>query len=221
MEKNETVIFNDKLGRLWLKGFKGLVKDLGLSGEISPELLLQVPDLYRVEEDRSLTKAEKNLVQSVLKKAIEACVKERAREGKALKADILGHLRDLEKQQAVILKLRKKSEKFFKEKYALRLQRLQDSEEIDPTRMMHEVALLVEKTDISEELQRLKMHISEVVSLVVKGGRVGKKLDFFAQELLREINTIGSKSAMAEITQSVVQGKSIIEKFREQVQNVE
>ncbi|RME17025.1 MAG: DUF1732 domain-containing protein, partial [Bdellovibrio sp.] len=80
---------------------------------------------------------------------------------------------------------------------------------------------LLERSDISEEITRLKEHIRHVQELLKQPERVGKKLDFYFQELLREVNTIGSKSQFVDLTVLVVEAKDIIEKLREQVQNVE
>ena len=94
-------------------------------------------------------------------------------------------------------------------------------DEIDEQRLAQEVIIYVDKSDISEEIQRLGAHINAIKSLMNQKGSIGKKLDFYAQELLREVNTIGSKSSTAELTHVVVEAKGIVEKYREQVQNVE
>ena len=91
----------------------------------------------------------------------------------------------------------------------------------DPARLAVEAALAVDRTDVHEELVRLAEHVRVCRTLVGGTGARGKKLDFYGQELLREVNTIGSKAQGAALTQVVVSAKSIIEKFREQVQNIE
>src|SRR5690606_14477481 len=93
--------------------------------------------------------------------------------------------------------------------------------EIEPQRIGQEVALLLEKSDINEELVRLQEHMKNYKNLLAATGPLGKKLDFYTQELLREVNTIGSKSSVSELTHIVVEAKTIIERMREQVQNVE
>jgi len=87
--------------------------------------------------------------------------------------------------------------------------------------LSQEVVIQVERSDINEELSRLKEHIRNYRSLLAAAEPVGKKLDFYTQELLREVNTIGSKSSVSKLTQIVVQAKTLIERLREQVQNVE
>jgi len=92
---------------------------------------------------------------------------------------------------------------------------------VDAQRLAQEAALQADKMDISEEVVRLKAHISAYSSELTKPGAKGKKLDFFTQELLREVNTIASKSSYAKINHLSVEAKSIIEKIKEQVQNLE
>ncbi|MNT90045.1 hypothetical protein D3C72_2308760 [compost metagenome] len=87
--------------------------------------------------------------------------------------------------------------------------------------MSQEIVIQLEKADINEELSRLSEHIKNYSQLVSSATAEGKKLDFYTQELLREVNTIGSKSQVAKITQAVVEAKTLIERLREQVQNVQ
>jgi len=91
----------------------------------------------------------------------------------------------------------------------------------NPDVIEREVVLMTDRTDVSEELARLKSHFEQMESTVVNGGEVGKKLDFLTQELFREVNTIGSKTNENAITHRVVDMKGLIEKIREQVQNLE
>jgi uncharacterized protein (TIGR00255 family) len=92
---------------------------------------------------------------------------------------------------------------------------------IDPQRLAQEVALLADRADVTEELVRLASHLEQARALIAGKDSAGRRLDFLVQELGRELNTIGSKSAAAEITARVVEGKAVLEKVREQVQNVE
>ena len=92
---------------------------------------------------------------------------------------------------------------------------------MDSARLSQEVVIQLEKSDINEELARLKEHIKNYRHLFSATGAQGKKLDFYTQELLREVNTIGSKSSVSKLTQIVVQAKTLIERLREQVQNIE
>ena len=101
-----------------------------------------------------------------------------------------------------------------------RLEKLTTDRDLDPQRLAQEVAYLADRADVTEELTRLDSHISQFYT-VVKSDEGGRKLEFLLQEMGREVNTIGSKSQEAEITTLVVDSKAILEKLREQVQNVE
>jgi uncharacterized protein (TIGR00255 family) len=92
---------------------------------------------------------------------------------------------------------------------------------LDPTRLAQEVALLAERADVTEELVRLASHLEQARALVTGAGASGRRLDFLVQEIGRELNTIGSKSAATEISSAIVEAKAVLEKVREQVQNVE
>ncbi|MBA3394092.1 MAG: DUF1732 domain-containing protein, partial [Deltaproteobacteria bacterium] len=92
---------------------------------------------------------------------------------------------------------------------------------VDPIRLAQEVATLADRADVTEELVRLASHVEQARSLLAAGGAAGRRLDFLVQEIGRELNTIGSKSAVAEISAAVVEAKAVLEKVREQVQNVE
>jgi uncharacterized protein (TIGR00255 family) len=93
--------------------------------------------------------------------------------------------------------------------------------ELDATRVEQEMVLLAQKMDVAEELDRLNSHVSETMSILKKGGAVGRRLDFMMQEFNREANTLGSKSINSEVTQSAVEMKVLIEQMREQIQNIE
>jgi uncharacterized protein (TIGR00255 family) len=92
---------------------------------------------------------------------------------------------------------------------------------LDPARLATEVAVWADKTDVSEELARLRAHLAQLATLLAGDGPVGRTLDFLIQEIHREVNTIGSKADDLEISQAIIAAKSTLEKMREQVQNLE
>ena len=102
-----------------------------------------------------------------------------------------------------------------------RVRRLLDDVQVDPARLAQEVAVFADRADISEELVRLTSHLDQARTLVESHAAVGRRLDFLVQEIGRELNTIGSKSTVVEISAAIVEAKSVLEKIREQVQNVE
>ncbi|MCB0408161.1 MAG: DUF1732 domain-containing protein, partial [Bdellovibrionales bacterium] len=148
--------------------------------------------------------------------------KERDREGKALKKELLHLLSQLKKSLKTVESMTESIRKELEKRFGDRLSQFSTGIDIDPQRVAQEVAVALDKCDIREEISRLDEHLSMFQSLVDNDSEPrGKKLDFYCQELLREFNTIGSKSSQAKLTQTVVDAKSIIEKLREQVQNIE
>ena len=220
---SQQIHFNEELAKNWLKGFHGVSKKLKLEPVKDSMVLLQIPDFIflKPEDESSLKPGEKAALFKIFDRALSDCFKIKDREGVSLKRDLKGYLQALFKQLVLIKKMRGQVLKDLDKKYKNRLGKLGFSGDIDPQRLAQEIVIQMDKSDISEEIQRLETHI-EAAGLVISGsGSLGKKLDFYAQELLREINTIGSKSANSQLTQIVVESKTLVEKYREQVQNVE
>lgn len=219
------VVINTKLAQEYLKSFKKLAKDLKMSEAIRFDLISRQNDVIVIEETDTLNPQEIVL----LKKAFEAALKkfeaEKIREGLALKKDLSKNLKDLQKHILKVSKLRDDANKILQEKFEAkikaRLPKEMAGHSIDPQRISQEIVIQLEKADINEELIRLTEHLKNFEKLIESSVVEGKKLDFYTQELLREVNTIGSKSQVAGITESVVEAKTLIERIREQVQNIE
>ncbi len=221
---SRTTINSDiELGRKWLKEYKKLSKGLKLNNSEDPsliEILKSVPVLS-TGENKDVNPAEKKAFFKSLDMAIKGCLGERKREGMALKKSFNGALMSLSKELNSIEKNRKKANDEILKRWKSKLDRFKNEKNLDSGRLAQEASVLIEKSDINEEVIRLKEHISNCKKLLSAKGRLGKKLEFYSQELLREINTIGSKSQIVELTSSVVNAKTIIEQIREQVQNIE
>jgi len=209
------------LAKKWAKAFDELGKAVGIKEKVSLDTLAAVPHVLEVEGVQQITQKEKQSVFSHLKKALQLLETERKREGEALKKDLLDHLEALNELAKKMEKERAGANKELIKKLENRLEQMNLAEKIDGNRLNQEVVLLVDRADISEEILRLKEHISAFSQAVCSAKCEGKKLDFYAQELLREANTIGSKSQVSRLTQLVVDAKVRIERIREQVQNVE
>lgn len=218
---SENILFNKALAKKWLKGFNEMAKSLNLEPDTRAEILFQVPELMKVEENHTVSAKEKKALFTTLDEAVKSCASVRASEGKTLKKDVSGHIKSLSGCVAKIKKLRGKINKELVKKFETRLEKLDFPGEIDEQRIAQEVVMQVDKTDINEEVSRLEAHFEAINQLISTEGSIGKKLDFYAQELLREVNTIGSKASHSQLTQLVVECKGYIEKYREQVQNVE
>jgi uncharacterized protein (TIGR00255 family) len=153
--------------------------------------------------------------------ALNNLLEMRAREGANLKNVMLRIVTEMKDDLTQIAQLAPLQTQRIKEKLENRLSQWKLSAPIDPNRLEWEVALMAEKSDIKEEIDRLKGHFQAFTEATDSSKPVGRKLDFLTQELLREVNTIASKTSLIEITQLTVRLKSNIEKLREQVQNVE
>lgn len=224
--KNQTtagrVVINTKLAQEYLKSFQKLKKDLQLKEEIRLDMIAKQPDIIQFEEQENINFNEAQLLKRTFEAALKKLEIERLREGQALKKDLSKNLKDLLRLTSKITKLRDDANKALQEKYESKIKsRLPKDTQIDPQRIAQEIVIQLEKADINEEIVRLNEHLKNFEKLIESSTGEGKKLDFYTQELLREVNTIGSKSQVSGITESIVEAKTMIERIREQVQNIE
>ncbi len=212
---------NKELAQKYFTAYKNLAKDLKLDAKVHVETIARLPDVIKMEEANEPSAAEKKAFLQTAEKACSACASEREREGKSLKKDMETLLHQLEKEVGVIQNLREEVNLTLLQRFEQKIKSRLVGVEIDSNRLSQEIAMQIEKSDINEELSRLKEHIKNYRQLLQESGTQGKKLDFYTQELLREVNTIGSKSSVSKLTHSVVEAKTFIERLREQVQNIE
>lgn len=212
---------NQALAKKVYRAYQNLSQDLKIPLQNPWGALLHHPGLVQVQETSEISSYEKKSVFEVFDAALKSCEKERVREGEAIKKHLLVLVSGLEKEVQKILSLRNEANQHLQEKYEAKIKSRLKTSEIDYQRLSQEIVIQLEKGDINEEIQRLGEHVANFRMLVRNPQSEGKKLDFYTQELLREVNTIGSKSQISDITQSVIEAKTLIEKLREQVQNVE
>jgi uncharacterized protein (TIGR00255 family) len=155
-------------------------------------------------------------------KALEAFMEMKEREGKALTNDLLPRLKEIEGNVKKVGELAKLAPKRFEERLIKKLEELEINHDTDEDRLAREIVLFADRIDITEEVTRLSSHVKQFEGILQEGKkRVGRELDFLAQEMNREINTIGAKSQELEITQVILAVKSELEKIREQLANIE
>ena len=193
---------------------------LGLGGEVTVELVARQPDVL-THGSNGAVEVPWSEVEPVVARAGQDCRAMRAREGAALTAE-LRHRLDLLEQGAQQIAARA-PERLVRERDRLRgaVAQLLDGRTVDEERLAQELAFLADKLDITEELVRFKAHAAAVHDALASDEPIGKRLGFLAQELGREVNTMGSKAGDAEIAQHVVAMKGELEKFREQLENLE
>jgi uncharacterized protein (TIGR00255 family) len=206
-----------------------LARELALSPP-SLELVLAQPGVVIVGDDHR-DEADDAAVVGALETAIVQLNTMRDFEGKALAKELLSRVDELTALRTGITKLAADVPERTQKKLQERLRRLvaDDASDkaadhagwLDPQRLAQEVAVLADRSDVSEELVRLESHLQQARALIAGTTASGRRLEFLVQEIGRELNTIGSKSAIAEISSAIVEAKAVLEKVREQVQNVE
>ena len=202
-----------------VKALRELKKRLKLKGDPDLAFVARHPDVLTYSGDGAVvTWAD---VQPVAERAAAEVLAMREREGHALAADLSARLDALEAGATVVAA--RAPDRVTHELARLQKQvaELAGGVQVDPQRLAVEVALLADRVDIAEELVRFQTHLAAVRSALAGSGAVGKQLGFLAQELLREINTMGSKANDAAITQAVIGMKGELERFREQLENLE
>lgn len=208
------------LVKKWSTAFEELSETMGVPTKPTLDSLAQMKELFVIEEDSSVHPTEEKILFATLKKALSACEKEKLREGRSILSELLKFLGQLSKHIITIEKNSLSQQTLLKKQYDKHLLNLTHSESLDQ-RLAQDIVSQIDRVDISEEISRFKEHLKSIKILLRSKEQIGKKLDFYTQELLREMNTVGSKSQMFKITQSVVESKSVIERLREQSQNIE
>lgn len=221
-EQSCTLRVNRPLAHAYLDAVKALQSELGLTGEVTLELLLSRSDLFDLEGEKSgEADADWPAVSTALEGAMSALAKMRREEGRALEAALLSHLDLVEATLATIVTRAPEVVQSYKSRLELRLQRLLEGKPVDPGRLEQEVAILAERSDITEETTRVTSHLRQFRDLIRQQGPHGRRMEFLLQEMLREVNTIGAKANDARTSHDVITLKSVLEQLREQVQNVE
>lgn len=189
----------------------------GAFSQVSSMDLLRWPGV--IQDQDVDTDALANQTVELLKKALDDLVANREREGKALEGFLLQRIESIAE---IVVTIRQKMPEILGAQRQSLLDRLQELKaELEPTRLEQEVALLAQKADVDEELDRLDSHLKEVERVIKAKGQKGRRLDFLMQELNREANTLSSKSIVVDTTMGAVELKVLIEQMREQIQNIE
>jgi len=212
---------DEALARSYVAGIRRVAKRLGLPDDLSASSMLSLPGVVRVEQGADDAERSWPVIEKALGAALKNLVAMRAREGAALAKDLLARVRSLESLTDNIRGQFPASAERYRRNLAERVRGLQEDVTIPQDRIDREVVMFAERSDITEELTRLRSHAEQAISLVRGREPAGKALDFLAQELSREINTIGSKANDAGIARCVVLFKTELDRFREQVQNIE
>lgn len=220
-EDSKQIQVDEALLDAYMKALDRICEKTGIADTRDLMQITQMHDVLVVREADEDQKALSELMERALVGALEQMENMRAREGEALKADILDRINRLEKLTGEIETRYPATIEEYRRRLYDRVKELMDGAAPDEQRLLQEVAVMADRSDIAEEIVRLHSHFAQVREMAASSEPVGRKLDFIVQELNREVNTISSKSQDVPITRLVVQAKAEIEKIREQVQNVE
>ncbi len=209
------------LARRYVQGLNNLQRDCQLSGTIDINVLAGFRDLFFVNEETAPLKDLSTVVTGLTKKALSDLEKMRKKEGAVLQKDLTQRLATIEGRLRTVQHRIPLSLEASTQRLKSRVAKLLEGHAINMDRVAQEIAMLAERSDVTEELTRLKSHVVQFRTALKEKRPVGKRLDFLLQEMGREVNTIGSKANDGDISSEVVELKSELEKIREQVQNIE
>jgi uncharacterized protein (TIGR00255 family) len=221
-QMNDTAYeLNRPMIRGYLEALRTMRDEFGLAGEADLATIARLPNALVAPANNTLSDTVVHGVENALTQALAALVAMRAVEGHELQKELLSRVERIEKHLDSIESNAGGIVDAYREKLRKRISELLDKNVVDETRLAQEIAYLAERSDISEEIARLKSHLTQLRELLVGDSEIGKKLDFLLQETNREANTILSKSAELAICDAAIEIKTEVEKLREQSQNVE
>ena len=213
--------YNESLAAEYVEYFKKMSGTFSIDNDMTAGVLARMPEVLTMEQEPEDEEAMWKILSQAIETAAEKFVESRTLEGESLKADLLGKLQVMsglvkgveERSPAIVAQYQARLE--------AKVRELLGNTAIDESRIVTEVTIFADKVCVDEEIVRLKSHISHMESELKSGGGVGRKLDFLAQEMNREANTILSKANDLEISDKAIALKTEIEKIREQIQNIE
>jgi len=215
------VKIDTKLAKSYAREYRKLAREIKLDDGLSIDTILRAPGVLQQAEEVLEVDALWPTLRKALRLALVNLLAMRAREGAILKKDLKKRVGLMKKAVVSIARQAPKTSKRHREQLCERLRAAGLEVDVDKERVVKEVVIFADRIDITEELTRLESHFEQFYDCAKLAVPVGRTLDFLSQEMNREINTIGSKANDAQISKRVVSLKSELEKFREQVQNVE
>lgn len=220
-ESNTTIRYNREVAAEYLKYLDQMAEEFQLDNDVRVSTLSKYPEVFSMEEQ---TMDEEELwkeLQKAVAGAAEGFVQTRIVEGENLKEDLIGKLDGMLVLADFISERSPQILAEYHEKLADKVRELLEDVKIDESRLLTEVAIMADRICVDEELVRLRSHIETTRNTLIEGGSIGRKLDFIAQEMNREANTILSKANDLQVSNCAIELKTEIEKVREQIQNIE
>lgn len=214
------VKINTELAKIYIENMRKLAKEENISANIEVTDITKMPDVLTIKSDFDEKQIKEELLQ-VVENAMNQLIIMRENEGKKIFEDINARISLVNDKIQEIFSLSTGLIEEYVVKLETRIKEILKTEELDKSRLMQEVVIYADKCSVEEEITRMKSHISQLKNLLQSNEPTGKKMDFLIQEMNRETNTIGSKANNLEITNRVVDIKTILEDIREQIQNIE
>ncbi len=220
-ESKISVKYNEDIARAYYVNIKKLSEDFGLENDMKASVLSRYPEVFTLEEQDIDEEEVWSFLEGAIMEACERFVETRILEGEHLKNDIFKKLDAIRSKVDFIEEREPQIIKEYREKLMNKVQELLGDTKIDEAVLATELIIYSDKICVDEETVRLKSHINHTKSTLNEGNSVGRKLDFIAQEMNREANTILSKATDLEVSNTAIDLKTEIEKIREQIQNIE
>lgn len=220
-ESNVCIKYNKDIAAEYMKYLRQMAEEFSLDDDVRVSTLSRYPEVFSMEEQSMDEEELWKGLEKAISGAAEGLVQTRILEGENLKNDLLEKLDGMLAHVDFITERSPQIIAEYKEKLHARVQELLEDTKIDENRLLTEVTLFADRVCVDEELVRLRSHIQQTQDALTAGGSIGRKLDFIAQEMNREANTILSKTTDLEISNRAIELKTEIEKVREQIQNIE
>ena len=220
-EGNVSLRYNRQLAAEYMQAFKEMAEQFGIENDVKVSALSRCPEVLTMEQEPEDEDKMWKVLETALREAAERFVETRKAEGENLKADLLGKLDSMTELVSYVEERSPKVIAEYREKLESKVKELLESASVEESRILTEVTIFADKICVDEETVRLRSHIESTRAELMAGGSIGRKLDFIAQEMNREANTILSKANDLEISDRAIALKTEIEKVREQIQNIE
>jgi len=220
-EENVSVKYNRDVAAKYLEYLHQMADEFGLEEDVRVSTLSRYPEVFSMEETDIDEEGIWKTLEKAVRGAAEGFVETRIKEGEHLKADLIDKLDTMLTHVAFIEERSPQIIAEYRQKLTDRVKELLEDAKVDENRLLTEVTIFADKVCVDEEIVRLKSHIASTKQALMDGGSIGRKLDFLAQEMNREANTILSKTSDLEISNRGIELKTEIEKVREQIQNIE
>lgn len=213
--------YNQAMAEEYMQVFKKMQEDFNIETKITAEALAKYPEVVTIEEVQQDEEVWWELLEAALRQAAEKFVETRTIEGANLKRDLLGKLDQMAADVAFIEERSPQIIAEYRSKLEEKVKKFLEDSTIEENRIAAEVTLYADKIAVDEEIVRLQSHISSMTDVLESDESIGRKLDFMAQEMNREANTILSKSSDVDLADHAIELKTNVEKVREQIQNIE